>query len=435
LMDNDTHQNALDVNHPKQADGGVSLMNISKDKSVNLSTIGLVDGKNTVGTHQKSSILLKGLGIAEHHATMTINKDKTVTVTPLDPDMSKVVVNGKVVMKKTQLSHCDRVTFGYGNSFKIVFDNGANNSTIVQDITDYSTIMKDRINADTEEADNIKMYLKEIESRIGKSKTDAFAKAFEQALDELDEVDEYTKYRYMTFPLDKNFIYYATEVMVDVKEFNSDEPEVAIRCRHRRTEEVQYLWRYVHFQKRLQKMREWYDDIAEDGIVNDDSLIDPWMNISEDDIKRKQEMQLRDFEDKVRNSKKKLIADKEILDEAKKEKEDALIKIEENLSPGELKDLPRYIQIELLKRNSKDGEEKMVKDFNEKGDEFRLWVATYHSNDVKRSEKVLENMETEKRIKKLDKQIAKLKGEKPNSQQDDKVTQQRAQLRKLIKVR
>ena len=53
-------------------------------------------------------------------------------------------------------------------------------------------------------------------------------------------------------------------------------------------------------------MREWYADLMDDGIINRQHKIDPWSNISDADVKLKQDEEKGDVEERIRKLKKKL---------------------------------------------------------------------------------------------------------------------------------
>ena len=91
----------------------------------------------------------------------------------------------------------------------------------------------------------------------------------------------------MNFPLEKNNVYFTIEIMIDILKYDIDDPEIAIRCRNRRTNEVIFLWSYEKFKQRLALMQEWYADLMDDGIINRDHLFDPWQEFSDNDIKER----------------------------------------------------------------------------------------------------------------------------------------------------
>jgi len=169
-------------------------------------------------------------------------------------------------------------------------------------VIDYNTILQDRMNADTQQGRNIRKYLEEIRythikcaliisnrERIGEEKAAKFSKELQLALDRIEQANEYSKVRYLAFPLDKNYIYFTIELMVEVHIFQSSQPEIGIRCRNQRTNEMLFLWRYSKFVDRLRLMEKWYADITDNGMLNGDYIIDPWVTITDEDIKRRQQ--------------------------------------------------------------------------------------------------------------------------------------------------
>lgn len=200
-------------------------------------------GKNSVGSEPTNTVILKGLGVAENHAVITNSNGTKLFIEPQDAENSKIQVNGKQIFEKTQLNHLDRIIFGHGNSFKVVIGNDPNKGMVQSEASDYNSILQDRLSNDTPEAKNMRKYLEEMRERIGEKKAMQFVRTFQQALDELDEANEYSKARYTAFPLDKNNVFFTIEVMIDIKDYEDDDPEIAIRCRHKRTNQVLYLWR------------------------------------------------------------------------------------------------------------------------------------------------------------------------------------------------
>lgn len=106
----------------------------------------------------------------------------------------------------------------------------------------------------------------------------------------LDEANEYTRARYVAFPLNWHYIYFTIEIMIDVLKYDVDEPEIAIWCWNARTHEVLFLWSYEKFLERLELMRSWYADLMDDGIINWDHSIDPWSNVTDAELKAKWEL-------------------------------------------------------------------------------------------------------------------------------------------------
>lgn len=292
---------------------GITLMNISDDPSIsNMLVYSLAEGKNLMGTDPSNGIVLKGLGIGEKHAVLHNSKNDHLFVEPLDPDTSKVSINGKQIYSKTEIKHLDRLIFGHGNAFKVVIASQADKGEApkAEETNDYTAILQDRLANDTPEAKSMRKYLEELRERLGEKKGMQFVRMFQQALDELDEANEYSKARYIAFPLDKNYVCFTIEVMIDMRDYDDDEPELAFRCRHRRTNEVMFLWSYEKFKQRLELMAEWYADLKDDGMLNKDYFIDPWLDVSDEDIKRKVEEQKDMTADKIKKLKARLEEEK-----------------------------------------------------------------------------------------------------------------------------
>jgi hypothetical protein len=143
-----------------------------------------------------------------------------------------------------------------------------------------------------------------MKARLGDEKLQKFVELFKTALDDLDEANEYSRVRYLKFPLLKNNVYFTIEVMVDVMTFEFDDPEIAIRCRHNTGTQVTnslstlsyasmnqdnsnvlFLWSYEKFKERVELMAEWYSDLMDDGILNRERYFDPWIDFNDEDIK------------------------------------------------------------------------------------------------------------------------------------------------------
>lgn len=64
-----------------------------------------------------------------------------------------------------------------------------------------------------------------------------------------------------------------------------------------KTDEIIYLWDYGKFKERVDMMQQWYTDIADDGILNNQSFIDPWNDVTDGNIKEQQEDEFLSIED------------------------------------------------------------------------------------------------------------------------------------------
>jgi NADH:ubiquinone oxidoreductase subunit C len=121
-------------------------------------------------------------------------------------------------------------------------------------IPDHDLVMQDRLKGDTPEARNMRQYIEEVRDRVSQAQALKFVIMFEEALDEMEEANEYSKARYMNFPLEKNNVFFTIEIMIDILSYSVDDPEIAIRCRNKRTNDVIFLWSFEKFRERLALM-------------------------------------------------------------------------------------------------------------------------------------------------------------------------------------
>lgn len=211
----------------------IQLINISEDQSQNHCLIYYFPtGDSSIGTDAKCTIQMNGLGMIPQQAKFKIPKDyATIHIEPTAPDNGKVTVNGNVIKEKLELKHKDTVVFGVKNMFKVIIPKQKTpEDEKTSDVTDYDTILQHRLNNNSPEAACMRKYLEETRERIGEVKSSAFVRIFEKALLRLDEANEYTRARYVAFPLNRNYVYFSIEIMIDVLNYDSDEPEIAIRC-------------------------------------------------------------------------------------------------------------------------------------------------------------------------------------------------------------
>ena len=350
------------------------------------------------------------------------------------------MVNGKQIFAKTELKHLDRLVLGHGNAFKVIIPLHKGEAKKAEEVHDYASILQDRLSNDTPEAKNMRKYLEEMRERLGEKKGIQFVTMFEKALDKLDEANEYSKARYLAFPLDKNYVIFTIEIMIDIKSYEVDDPEIAIRCRHRRTNEVLFLWSYEKFRKRLDLMNQWYTDLKDDGVLNKDHSIDPWIDINDEDVKKKIEEEKGMAVDKVKKLKTKLQEEQSKLDSIVKKRDSLMKEIEQKISVDEKKKLDVYIEVELFKRKCTEEEKELVKQFNEKGEDFKKLVFEYHTEGAHKLDRTVAIKEIEGKLGKLQKNLdfeeTKNKKEEEVKQAkkfvDEKVQKQKEEYKRLI---
>ena len=207
------------------------LVNISDDPTLSGCLIYYLKNKSTtIGTNvDKWDIVMKGLGIFEEHCKIEVESfEKEIKLIPIG--RGRTLVNGNYLAGSTYLKSNKRIVFGNGNAWKIIIPK-IHKEKNDESKNMYSQIMMDRLKSDTPESVNIRKFLDETKERIGDDKTVQFTKVFAEALDKVDEANEYSRFRYHhTKDKDKK-VYFTIEVMMDVMDYTSDLPEIAIRMR------------------------------------------------------------------------------------------------------------------------------------------------------------------------------------------------------------
>jgi len=94
---------------------------------------------------------------------MAVGKDlNSLFIVPTAPDNGKITVNGNLIKNKTELKHKDTVIFGLKNAFKIVINKQKKPEDEKENaVSDYDSILADRLNNNTPEAACIRKYLEE----------------------------------------------------------------------------------------------------------------------------------------------------------------------------------------------------------------------------------------------------------------------------------
>lgn len=121
----------------------------------------------------------------------------------------------------------------------------------------------------------------------------------------------------MAFPLDKNYLYFKLKIMVDITDYEQDIPEFSFVCKHKKSEKSIFLWSNDKFKLRLELMADWYEDLRDGGTLNKEHIFDPWLEISDEEIKQNAEDQNDDTGNKLSKLKEKLEEEKSKLQEIK----------------------------------------------------------------------------------------------------------------------
>lgn len=152
------------------------------------------------------------------------------------------------------------------------------------DNLEYANIMYDRLNSDGDEPKNIRRYLHGLEDRLGKDAIKRFIDMFARALDLIEEANEYSAYRYKMFQKPRNNVYFTLVVSEDIKNFTSYDPFLAVKMRSKDFDKTIFLWDFEKFRDRVELMMDWYDDINTNGMRTRESYLDPWNDITDEEV-------------------------------------------------------------------------------------------------------------------------------------------------------
>lgn len=97
---------------------------------------------------------------------------------------SKLFVNGLNITSKKQIKHLDRITLGHANTFKLIIP--GQKLDILNTVARYGQFLDDRLNSDTTEAKNTKIFLQELEHRLDKNTFSRFLEKFKGAINDID---------------------------------------------------------------------------------------------------------------------------------------------------------------------------------------------------------------------------------------------------------
>ena len=210
------------------------LLNISDDPTLSGCLVYYLKNKsNIIGSKTETcDIVLKGLGIFDEHCKIEIESLEKVKLVP--SGRARTLVNGNFLAGSTYLKSNKRIVFGNGNAWKIIIPK-IHNEKEDTDNNSYNEIMMDRLMSDTPKSNNIRKFLDETKERIGDDKTIEFTKMFAEALDKVDEANEYSRFRYHHTKDKEKKVCFTIEVMMDIMDYGTDLPEIAIRMRKKET--------------------------------------------------------------------------------------------------------------------------------------------------------------------------------------------------------
>ena len=150
----------------------------------------------------------------KRHCTI-IHKDGSIFIDPVQD--CRLFVNGLAVLERRKLKHLDRITLGHANTFKLILP--GHKGELYQSISRYGEFMDDRLNSDSAEAKNVKIFLQELQQRLDKGTFAKFLEKFKNTYDDVDEANDYTVFRYKKYPLKSKNIHFRVNVIIDIHNY------------------------------------------------------------------------------------------------------------------------------------------------------------------------------------------------------------------------
>lgn len=127
-------------------------------------------------------------------------------------------------------------------------------------------------------------------------------------MEDIDEANEYTQMRYKKYPLKERNLYFQLNCIIDVNKYLTAEPQLIIECKHKQTQEVQFIWSHEKFEQRLYDMYEWYSDVDSKHEQSTQSFFefDPWFEITDQFMKERESVDKMNPKEQLEHFKNKL---------------------------------------------------------------------------------------------------------------------------------
>ena len=112
--------------------------------------------------------------------------------------------------------------------------------------------MDDKLNSNTTESKNTKIFLQELEHRLGKTDFAKFIEKFKGFYADIDEANDITLFRYKKFPIDTRNVQFRLNAIINIENYLKGVPELIIICENKKTNKVNYVWTETKFSERLE---------------------------------------------------------------------------------------------------------------------------------------------------------------------------------------
>jgi hypothetical protein len=178
----------------------------------------------TCGSAKDSKIVLSGLGMAPLMAILENTDDINITIRPVGD--GRVLVNGMKISETTQLRNGSRLILGYSFCFRVVIPLAAADDNDQQEHGTMEHALSEVVPEQSEAYEQCRVYVEELNSRLGAYKAQKFLIQFQKANVLAEEANLISK---SVRPLDRYF--FNVEVIVDTFQYQQDEPECVVRLK------------------------------------------------------------------------------------------------------------------------------------------------------------------------------------------------------------
>lgn len=86
-------------------------------------------------------------------------------------------------------------------------------------IMKYGQFLDDRLNADSDQAKNTKIFLEELKHRLDQDTFARFLQNYKSVLSDVDEANDYTAFRYKKYPLNNRNIMFRVNAIIDIEHY------------------------------------------------------------------------------------------------------------------------------------------------------------------------------------------------------------------------
>mmetsp|Transcript_93760 Transcript_93760/g.148038 ORF Transcript_93760/g.148038 Transcript_93760/m.148038 type:complete len:1003 (-) Transcript_93760:279-3287(-) len=182
----------------------------------------------TCGSAPSCKIVLSGLGIEPHMATIFNKDDLHLNITAEQTEKkARVLVNGARILETRELRNGDRLIFGHAFCFRVAVPLAKEDvETQEKEKGCLEHALAEVVPEQTDAYKQCRVYVEDLHSRVGSTRAQHFLMGFQKAMTLADEGNTISE---TIRPLDR--YHFNVEVLVNTFQFQHDEPECVIRLR------------------------------------------------------------------------------------------------------------------------------------------------------------------------------------------------------------